>query len=85
MNFHVAQVAMQAIMLSEMTVLVREASLGPRASLFVSAGVVAHTLSTSAAPAMDGEPTMSQTNRLPARRGSTAAAMATRAIRRTPR
>jgi hypothetical protein len=85
MNFHAAQAARQAIMLSGMTVLVREASLGPCASLFVSAGVVAHTLSTSAAPAMDGEPTMSQTNRLPAQRGSTAAAVATRAIRRTPR
>ena len=39
-------------MLSEKTALVTEASLGPSASLFVSAGVVAHTLWTSAAPAM---------------------------------
>jgi hypothetical protein len=34
-------------MLSGKTALVREASLGPRASLFVSAGVVAHTLWTA--------------------------------------
>jgi hypothetical protein len=39
-------------MLSGLAALVREASLGPRASLFVSAGVVAHTLWTSAAPAL---------------------------------
>jgi Major Facilitator Superfamily len=52
MNIQADQTAKQAIMLSGKTALVTEASLGRRASLFVSAGVVAHTLWTSAAPAL---------------------------------
>jgi len=52
MNFRAHQTAKQAIMPSGKTARLREASLGPRASLFVSAGVVAHTLWTSAAPAL---------------------------------
>jgi hypothetical protein len=52
MSVQAHQPAKQTIMLSGLTALVREASLGPRASLFVSAGVVAHTLWTSAAPAL---------------------------------
>jgi len=52
MNFQAHQTAKQAIMPSGKTARLREASLGPHASLFVSAGVVAHTLWTSAAPAL---------------------------------
>jgi hypothetical protein len=52
MNFQVHQTAKQAIMLSGKTAPVIGATLGPRASLLVSAGVVAHTLWTSAAPAL---------------------------------
>ena len=52
MNIQADQTAKQAIMLSGKTALATEASLGRRASLFVSAGVVAHTLWTSAAPAL---------------------------------
>jgi hypothetical protein len=49
MNLHAHQRAKQAILLSGKAALVREASLGPGASLFVSASVVAHTLWASAA------------------------------------
>ena len=52
MNIQADQTAKQAIMLSGKTVLVTEPSLGRRASLLVAAGVVAHTLWTSAAPAL---------------------------------
>jgi MFS family permease len=52
MNVQAHQTAKQAIMFSGKTARVTVATLGPCASLFVSAGVVAHTLWTSAAPAL---------------------------------